>query len=181
RRAWSQGFVAEAIDSFCRHNEVMDVSGRRHKGVLSAHDMASWLPTLGQPVHLDYGTYRVLKPGPWTQGPVLLQILALLKGFDLDGLAPTDPDFIHTWVECAKLAYADREAFYGDPKFAEVPMTTLLSEAYNAERRGLIGSEASMEQRPGRIDGFSGRVIVKAARQAAAGAGAAAPAPLTTR
>jgi gamma-glutamyltranspeptidase/glutathione hydrolase len=98
-------------------------------------------------------------------------MLALLKGFDLDGLAPTDPDFIHTWVECAKLAYADREAFYGDPKFAEVPMTTLLSEAYNAERRGLIGSEASMEQRPGRIDGFAGRVIVKAARQAAAGAG----------
>ena len=67
-------------------------------------------------------------------------MLALLKGFDLDKLSPTDADFIHTWVECAKLAYADREAFYGDPKFVDVPMQTLLSEAYNAERRKLVGA-----------------------------------------
>jgi gamma-glutamyltranspeptidase/glutathione hydrolase len=171
RRTWSQGFVAEAIDAFCRNTEVMDVSGRRHKGVLTAHDMATWLPTIEEPLHLDWGNYRVLKPNSWTQGPVLLQMLALLKGFGLDKLAPTDPDFIHTWAECAKLAYADREAFYGDPKFVEVPMPTLLSEAYNAERRRLVGEQASMEQRPGKIDGFGGRVIVKAQRTLGAGAG----------
>ncbi len=172
RKAWSQGFVAESIDKFCRTQEVMDVSGRRHRGVLTADDMAKWQPTIEQPIHLDYGRYRVLKPGPWTQGPVLLQMLALLKGYDLNGLKPTDPDFVHTWVECAKLAYADREAFYGDPAFVEVPVERLLSEAYNAERRKLVDQKrASLDQRPGRIEGFDGRVIIKGARQAAAGAG----------
>ncbi len=171
RRAWSQGFVAEAIDKFCRTTEVMDVSGRAHRGVLTGEDMARWLPTIEDPIHLDYGSYRVLKPNAWTQGPVLLQMLALLKGFDLDKLAPTDPEFIHLWVECAKLAYADREAFYGDPEFVDVPMKTLLSEAYNADRRSLVGERASLEQRPGRIEGFGGKVIVKGTREAAAGAG----------
>jgi gamma-glutamyltranspeptidase/glutathione hydrolase len=171
RRAWSQGFVAEAIDNFCRKNAVMDVSGRAHHGVLTAQDMATWLPTREQPLHLDYGNYRVLKPQSWTQGPVLLQMLALLKGFPLDQMSPTDPEFVHLWTECAKLAYADREAFYGDPKFVEVPMQTLLSEAYNAERRKLVGAEASMEQRPGSIEGFGGKVIVKGAREVGAGAG----------
>jgi gamma-glutamyltranspeptidase/glutathione hydrolase len=170
RRAWSQGFVAEAIDRFCRSSEVMDVSGRRNRGVLTGQDMAGWLPTVEEPVHFDYGSYRVLKPSAWTQGPVLLQMLALLKGFDLDRLAPTDPDFVHLWVECAKLAYADREAFYGDPKFVGVPMETLLSEAYNAERRRLVGETASLEQRPGRIEGFGGSVIVKGARELGPGA-----------
>ena len=108
----------------------------------------------------------MLKPQSWTQGPVLLQMLALLKGFPLDQMSPTDPEFVHLWTECAKLAYADREAFYGDPKFVEVPMQTLLSEAYNAERRKLVGAEASMEQRPGHIEGFGGKVIVKGAREA---------------
>jgi gamma-glutamyltranspeptidase / glutathione hydrolase len=171
RRAWSHGFVAEAIDAFCRTSEVMDVSGRRHRGVLSAQDMASWQPTIEEPVHLDYGSYRVLKPGPWTQGPVLLQLLALVKGFGLDTLSPTEPDFIHLWTECAKLAYADREAFYGDPKFVDVPMETLLSEDYNAERRKLVGQNASMEQRPGTIEGYGGKVIVMGARTLGAGAG----------
>jgi gamma-glutamyltranspeptidase/glutathione hydrolase len=171
RRAWSHGFVAEAIDAFCRSSEVMDVSGRRHKGVLTAQDVATWAPTVEEPIHLDYGSYRVFKPNAWTQGPVLLQTLALLKGFDLDRLSPTDPDFVHIWTECSKLAYADREAFYGDPKSVEVPMETLLSEAYNAERRRLVSDTASLEQRPGAIAGYGGRVIVKAERELGAGAG----------
>jgi gamma-glutamyltranspeptidase/glutathione hydrolase len=172
RRVWNQGFVAEAIDQFCRTSEVMDVSGRRHKGVLTAHDLATWSPTIEEPLYLDYRNYRVFKPGPWTQGPVALQQLALLSGFDLGALDPTDPEFIHVWVECAKLAYADREAFYGDPKFVAVPMGTLLSEPYNAERRKLVSGTASMEQRPGRIEGFGGSIIVKgaAADQLTAGA-----------
>jgi gamma-glutamyltranspeptidase / glutathione hydrolase len=171
RRAWSQGFVAEAIDAFCRKTAVMDVSGRRHHGVLTAQDIATWLPTREAPLHIDYGSYRVLKADAWTQGPVVLQMLALLKGFPLDKLSPTSPEFIHIWVECAKLAYADREAFYGDPKFVQVPMQTLLSDAYSAARRQLVGSEASLEQRPGSIEGFGGKVIVMDARAAGAGAG----------
>jgi gamma-glutamyltranspeptidase/glutathione hydrolase len=161
-KAWSQGFVAEAIDRFCRTQEVMDVSGRPHRGVLTADDMARWQPTIEAPVHFDYGRYRVFKPGPWTQGPVLLQMLALLREYGFDRIDPTDADFIHTWIECAKLAYADREAFYGDPSFVEVPLETLLSRAYNAERRKLVDPRsASMEQRPGHIAGFGGKVIVK--------------------
>ncbi len=174
RRAWSHGFVAEAIDNFCRTQEVMDVSGRRHRGVLNGQDMATWTPTIEAPLTLDYGRYTVMKPGPWTQGPVLLQQLAILKGFELEQLSPTDPDFIHLWIEAAKLAYADREVFYGDPKFAQVPMETLLSERYNSDRRRMIGSTASMEQRPGTIEGYGGKVVLKVAsgREAiAAGAG----------
>ena len=173
RKAWSHGFVADSIDKFCRTQEVMDVSGTPHKGVLRGQDMANWQPTVEAPLHLDYGRYRVFKPGPWTQGPVLLQQLALLKGYDLDKLSPVSADFIHLTVGAAKLAYADREAFYGDPKFAEVPMDQLLSQAYNAERRKLIGEVASMELSPGSIAGFGGKVIVKSASGARAGVSSA--------
>ena len=179
RRAWSQGFVAEEIDKFCRNTAVVDVSGRRHKGVLTAQDMATWKPTIEAPVHLDYRGLRVFKPGPWTQGPVLLQQLALLKGYDLDKLSPTGPDFIHLVIECAKLAYADREKFYGDPLFAKVPMEILLSEAYNADRRTLIdAAHASMDQRPGMVAGFGGDVIIKGTsegRTAVSASGAGEP------
>ena len=178
RKAWSQGFVAEAIDQFCHTNEVMDVSGRRHKGVLTGADMASWLPTIEAPVSLDYHGYTLLKPGPWTQGPVMLQQLAIMKGYDIDKLDPTGADFVHLWIEAAKLAYADREAFYGDPKFADVPMDTLLSERYNSDRRRQIGQYASMEQRPGVIEGYDGKVIVKSTserREAVSAAGAGEP------
>ena len=178
RKAWSHGFVAEEIDRFCRTNEIMDVSGRRHKGVLTAADMAGWQPTVEAPVSLDYHGYTLLKPGPWTQGPVMLQQLAILKGYDLDKLDPTSADFVHLWIEAAKLAYADREAFYGDPKFADVPMETLLSERYNSDRRRLIGQYASMEQRPGVIEGYDGKVIVKSTadrREAVSAAGAGEP------
>jgi len=176
RKAWSQGFVAEAIDRFCRTSEVMDVSGRRHKGVLTAQDMATWQPEVEAPLHYDYGRYRVFKPQSWTQGPVLLQQLAILKGFELEKLSPTGPDFIHISVEAAKLAYADREKFYGDPKFAEVPMERLLCEAYNSDRRREIETTASLAQRPGEIKGYGGQVIVKSTAErsyavSAAGAG----------
>jgi gamma-glutamyltranspeptidase / glutathione hydrolase len=158
RRVWSHGFVAEAIDRFCRIEEVMDVSGRAHRGLLAGDDLARFEATVESPIHYDYGRYRVLKCGPWSQGLATLQQLALLKGFDLDGLDPTGPDFIHLQVEAAKLAFADRDSFYGDPLFVEVPVETLLSERYNAERRALIGPAASLEQRPGSIPGFGRRM-----------------------
>ncbi len=163
RRTWSQGFVAEAIDKFCRTQEVMDVTGERHRGVLTGDDMANWQARVEPPLTYDYGRYTVCKAGPWSQGPVLLQQLALLKGFDLDGLDPAGPDFIHLQVECAKLAFADREAFYGDPDFVDVPMATLLSDSYNHARRKLVAREASLELRPGQIEGHGGAVQVRRA------------------
>ena len=154
RKAWSQGFVAEAIDRFCRMQEVMDTSGRRHRGVLTADDMAKWQATVETPISYDYGRYTVLKAGPWTQGLVTLQQLALCKRFGFDGLDPAGPDFIHFQVEAAKLAFADRDTFYGDPKFVDVPVDVLLSDAYNDARAKLITGQASLEIRPGSIAGF---------------------------
>ena len=158
RRVWSRGFVADAIETFCRTQEVMDVSGRAHRGVLTGADMARWSATVEAPIAYDYGRYRVQKPGPWCQGLAALQQLALLKGFPLEGLDPTGPDFIHWQVEAAKLAFADRDTFYGDPEFVATPVEILLSDAYNAERRALIGESASLEQRPGHIPGY-GKVL----------------------
>jgi gamma-glutamyltranspeptidase/glutathione hydrolase len=161
RRTWYQGFVAEAIDRFCRENAVMDSSGRRHRGLLTADDLAGWRATVEAPLRCDYHGYTLLKAGPWSQAPVALQQLALLRGFDLSGSSPDDPEFVHTVVECAKLAFADREAFYGDPAFVEVPVAELLSEPYNAARRRLVGGRASLELRPGRIEGYGGGIQLR--------------------
>ena len=175
RKSWSQGFVAEAVDRFCRTQDVFDSTGARHRGVLTGDDMARWAPRVEAPLTYDYGRYTVCKTGPWGQGPVMLQQLALLKGFDLDRLDPAGADFIHLQVECAKLAYADREEFYGDPDFVEVPMAQLLSDAYNVERRKLVDNSASLEMRPGSIPGFGGKGSARLRQRtdfaAAAGAG----------
>src|SRR5205814_822192 len=179
RKVWSQGFVAEAIDRFYTNEEIMDVSGKRNKGLLRGDDMARWQATVEEPLTYDYGRYTVCKAGPWAQSPVTLQQLALLKGFGLDGADPTSPDFIHTLIEVSKLAFADREAFYGDPKFVDVPMQTLLSDAYNADRRKLIDpAKASFDQRPGKVEGYGGVVQLRKAdgsRAAVAASGAGEP------
>src|SRR5712671_3431938 len=178
REAWSQGFVAEAIDRFCRSQEIMDTSGQRHRGVLTGQDMARWQATVERPLTYHYGRYTVCKPGPWAQGPVMLQQLALLKGFDFKDADPTSTEFVHLLVECSKLAYADREKFYGDPDFAEVPMATLLSDAYNDARRKLVGETASLELLPGSVEGFGAVVKLRrqeGARHAVGGMGAGEP------
>ena len=149
RRIWSQGFIAQAIDRFCRSQEVMDSSGRRHRGVLTGDDMARWRASVERPLTYEYRGHTICKCGPWTQGPVFLQQLALLDGFDIAAMDPTGPDFVHTVIECAKLAFADREAWYGDPDFVDVPMAELLSAEYTAARRRLVGERASLEFRPG--------------------------------
>ncbi|MGB7693584.1 MAG: gamma-glutamyltransferase, partial [Pseudolabrys sp.] len=161
RQVWSQGFVAEAVDKFCRTQKVMDVTGTPHGGLLTGADMARWQAHVEAPLTFDYGRYTVCKAGVWSQGPVLLQQLALLRGYDLDGMDPTGPQFIHLQVECAKLAFADREAFYGDPDFVKVPIDTLLSEKYNSERRKLISNKASMDLRPGSLPGYGGTITVR--------------------
>ena len=161
RKTWSQGFIAEAIDKFCRTQEVLDVSGERHRGVLTGADMARWQAHVEAPLTYDYGRCTVCKPGVWSQGPVLLQQLALLKGYHFDALDPTGPDFIHLQVEAAKLAFADRERYYGDPDFVKVPADLLLSDKYNDERRTLITNKASLDLRPGVIPGFGGEVQMR--------------------
>ena len=155
RGAWYRGFVAEAVDRFFRSTDVLDVSGRRHRGLLAAEDFARWSATVEDPVAYDYHGHTVLKCGAWSQGPAFLQQLALLRGFDIGAMDPLGNDFVHTVVECAKLAFADREAYYGDPNFCTVPLGALLSEEYNADRRKLVGRNASLELRPGTVAGFT--------------------------
>ena len=140
RRAWYEGFVAEAYDRFCADAELVDTTGRRNRAFLSGQDLAEWRATLEDPLSHDYHDYTVFKTGPWGQGPVMLQQLALLEGFALGEMDPAGAEFVHTVIECSKLALADRDAYYGDPDFVDVPLDTLLSETYNAARRALIDS-----------------------------------------
>ncbi|MCK0149199.1 gamma-glutamyltransferase family protein [Marivita sp. S6314] len=154
RRAWREGFVANAIFDYLRDAKVMDVSDAKHAAVLARSDMADWRATYERPLSYAYHGWTVHKTQAWSQGPVFLQTLALLKGIDIGAMDPNGAEFVHTVIEAMKLAYADREAYYGDPDFSEIPMDVLLSDAYNAERRALIGETASFEQRPGRVPGF---------------------------
>ncbi|MGO8087910.1 gamma-glutamyltransferase family protein [Rhizobium leguminosarum] len=154
RDAFYRGFVAEKIDDYLKTAEVMDASGNRHKGVLTANDMANWSATIEEPLTYDYHGWTIAKIGPWGQGPVFLQTLSILKGFDLAAMNPAGADFVHTVVEAMKLAFADREVYYGDPDFSEVPIAHLLSETYAAERRKLVGKDASFDLRPGIVPGF---------------------------
>jgi gamma-glutamyltranspeptidase/glutathione hydrolase len=137
RRAWSEGFVAEAILA-------------HHDGLLTGDDLAAYRATVEDPVSLDFRGWTVFKTGPWGQGPVLLQQLALLDGFDLEAMGLGSVEHLHTVIECAKLAFADRDAFYGDS--APVPLDELLSAGYADERRALVTGQASAERRPG-LDG----------------------------
>ena len=158
RRAYYEGFVAEAIAAYVASAEVMDVTGQPHRGLLSYADLAGWHPRLEEPLTYEFGGLTVCKTRPWGQGPVFLQQLALLDGFDLAAMGPGTADFIHTVTECGKLAFADREAWYGDPDFTDVPVKALLSAGYADERRRLVGPEASAELRPGAPDGRAPRL-----------------------
>lgn len=158
RAAWSQGFVAEAIDRFCRTQELMDASGRPHKGLLTGDDMARWQATYEAPQTFRYRDWTLSKTGPWGQGPVLLQALSLLAGFDISKTPATEPEFAHVVLEALKLSFADREAYYGDPNFTQVPLDALLSESYAAARRKLISDSASLELRPGVLPRFEAQV-----------------------
>ncbi len=149
RDAFYRGFVAEALGAFCERTEAIDSSGRRHRGLLTTDDLAAFEAPFEAPVSLDYEGWTVYKTGAWGQGPVLLQQLALLDGFDLRRMGPGSADFVHTVVECSKLAFADREAWYGDPEFTSVPLDRLLSREYAEERHELVGETASADLLPG--------------------------------
>lgn len=157
RDIWYRGWIAETIDRFCR-DAYMDATGRRHKALLTGDDLASWSATYEDALTYDYGRYTVAKCGAWSQGPVMLQQLSLLKAMGIADMDPTGPDFVHAVTETSKLSYADREAYYGDPDFVDVPMETLLSDAYAESRRALVGKDASDAFIAGTIEGYSNNI-----------------------
>jgi gamma-glutamyltranspeptidase/glutathione hydrolase len=151
RDVFYKGEIAERIVRFIADNPVEDASGTAHAGLLSYEDIAEWHPSVEEPVTLNYRGLDVYKCPSWTQGPVFLQQLAILEGFDLQAMGHNSVDYLHIWIECAKLAFADREAYYGDPLLDNVPFDVLLSKEYAARRRELIGAQASLEMRPGDV------------------------------
>jgi gamma-glutamyltranspeptidase/glutathione hydrolase len=163
RDAWYRGWVAEAMVAAVAEPAV-DSSGEAHAGVLSGEDLAGFSASYEAPASLDFGGWTVFKTGPWGQGPVFLQQLALLDGADLGAFLGVE--HLHRVLEGAKLAFADREAWYGDS--AQVPLETLLSRRYADARRALIDETASGALRPG----LDGRLpSVQAGGGASAGAG----------
>jgi gamma-glutamyltranspeptidase/glutathione hydrolase len=154
---WYRGFVAEAMLAF-QERAWLDSSGEPHAGLLAEEDLRDWRPTYEAPLAVDYHRLTVLKAGPWSQAPVFLQQLRLLEGFDLAGMGHGSARYVHTLTECAKLAFADREAWYGDPDFVDVPLEVLLSPEYADERRALVAEESSPELRPGSPGGREPRL-----------------------
>jgi len=129
---------------------AMTAAVREAGGVMTEDDLSSYAGKIEEPASAPYRGYTVYKAGFWNQGPSLLQTLRILEGFDLRAMGAGSPDAIHTTVEAIKLAYADRDRYYGDPDFVKVPGDVLLSAPYAAARRALIDPKrASLEQRPG--------------------------------
>ncbi|HTT60254.1 MAG TPA: gamma-glutamyltransferase family protein [Bryobacteraceae bacterium] len=139
-----KGPIAREIASFCEHNG----------GLISYDDMAGFHAEVDTPRTGTYRGYQIYKPGFWSQGPVMIETLNLLEGYDLRAMGHNSPAYIHTLVEAIKLAFADRDRYYGDPKFSKIPEHILLSKEYAAERRKLIDpNHASLEERPGTFGG----------------------------
>lgn len=145
RREWKTGFVAEAVAEFIasphRHS-----TGSDHAGVMTVEDIAGFDAHFEEPVTIDFRGYQIAKIGAWGQGPVLLQTLKILEGYDDERLDPSSELGAHTILEALKLAMADRDTYYGD---GEVDLDWLLSDEYAQSRRALITEEASAEFRPG--------------------------------
>jgi len=150
RDRFYRGDLAREIVAFQRDTVVRDATGFESPGLLTADDFAAFETRIERPITLNYRGADVYKCGPWSQGPVFLQQLALLEGFDLASLRAGTADHLHLVIEASKLAFADRERYYGDPEFVTVPLRGLLSKAYAEERRALIDpARASPELRPG--------------------------------
>ena len=140
RDLFYRGDIARRIDRFSRENN----------GLLRYDDMAAFRLEPEEPVSTSYRGYQVYKPGFWSQGPSMIEALNLVEGFDLRAMRLNSAAYIHTLVEALKLAYADRDAWYGDPRFTKIP-ARLLTKEYAAERRALITARASLEFRPGSV------------------------------
>jgi gamma-glutamyltranspeptidase/glutathione hydrolase len=146
-----RGEIAHKIDAFSKANG----------GLLRYEDMAAFKLQVEDPVSTTYHGYTVYKPGFWSQGPAMLEILNLLDGYD-NRPQFNSAEYIHRSVEAMKLAYADRDTYYGDPKFNHLPTQVLISKDYAADRRKLIGNNASQEFVPGALNGKVGMHPVKA-------------------
>lgn len=149
RDVFYKGEIAERIVDFIHTTPALDASGTERFSLLSYEDFAEWHAAVEAPETVNYHGLDVHKCSSWTQGPVFLQQLTLLEGFDLTAMGNTSVEYLHTFIECAKLAFADREVYYGDPTLDDVPFDVLLSKEYAERRRLLIGAEASLELRPG--------------------------------
>jgi gamma-glutamyltranspeptidase/glutathione hydrolase len=144
RNAFYRGDIARRIAAFSAANG----------GLIEYQDMAGFKADSEAPKTTNYRGYEVNKPGFWTQGPVMLEALNILEGFDLKSMGHNTAQYLHTVIEAVKLAFADRDRYYGDPKFSKIPEEILLSKSYAAERRKLIDpNHASMESRPGDLGG----------------------------
>jgi len=137
-----RGDIAKRIDAFSKANG----------GLLRYEDMASFRVEPEEALSTTFHGYTVYKPGFWSQGPSMIEALNILEGFNITQLKLNSADYIHTLVEALKLAYADRDTYYGDPKFVKIPAERLLSKEYGAERRKQIGPEASLDFRPGNVE-----------------------------
>jgi gamma-glutamyltranspeptidase/glutathione hydrolase len=154
RDVFYRGEIGREIVTFSRECRVMDASGEAHVGLFQENDFAAYSARVEEPIQADYRGLTVHKCNTWCQGAVFLQQVKLLEGLDLARMGHNTADYIHTVIECAKLAFADRNAHYGDPDFAEVPLGRLLSADYAEERRTLIDpKQASLEERPGDVPG----------------------------
>ncbi len=152
RNSGREAGLRAAVDRFYRGDIAREIVAHSdaHGGLLALDDLAAFTTRIEEPTSRGYRGATVFKCGPWSQGPVFLQQLALLEGFDLAAMGHNSTAYLHTLIEVAKLAFADREAYYADPEFADVPLKELLSERYSALRSALIDPQrASMEQRPG--------------------------------
>jgi gamma-glutamyltranspeptidase/glutathione hydrolase len=137
-----QGPIAKKIAAF---NESAG-------GLIAYDDLATFHAETDEPRSTTYRGYTVYKPGFWTQGPVMIEALNILEGFDLKAMGHNSPQYLHTVLEAVKLAFSDRDRYYGDPKFSKIPEEILLSKSYAAERRKLIDpAHAAMESRPGNL------------------------------
>ena len=154
RDLFYKGDIAKRIAASCEKNG----------GLIAYNDLANFHADADEPKMGTYRGYEVYKPGFWTQGPVMIETLNLLEGFDLKGMGHNSPQYLHTVVEAVKLAFADRDEYYGDPKFSKIPEEILLSKEYAAERRKLIDpAHASNEHRPG---GFGRRITIPSSQAA---------------
>ncbi|MEP6716171.1 MAG: gamma-glutamyltransferase family protein [Terriglobia bacterium] len=144
RNYFYRGPLAKHIDEFSSHNG----------GLLRYEDMAAYHAEIDTPRTATYRGYSINKPGFWTQGPVMIEALNILEGYDLKAMGHNSPQYLHTVIETIKLAFADRDRYYGDPKFSQIPEQMLLSKDYAASRRAQIDPQhASMESRPGAFGG----------------------------
>ncbi|MCC6790074.1 MAG: gamma-glutamyltransferase, partial [Thermomicrobiales bacterium] len=120
----------------------------REGGLLTKDDLATFTVAVEPPVMTTYRGYEVYACGPWCQGPMVLEALNILEGFDLRALGHNSPDSLHLIVEALKLAFSDRHSYYGDPEFVDVPIDGLLDKAYATERRDLIDLERACPEMP---------------------------------